>query len=929
MLIDAPAAALTHTQFGHLPRSEVFARRYYGRNLDLVQIENAILMAQIGIMSPITDLFRETLRNDPAVSGMVFKRLANLSSCDWDIQAANVGVDNQKAKQIADACRIACLRFRNFRQFLYDMGWGAVDGRAASEIDWSVADGAIRYWPTSHTWIHPGRLSFGPQRELRVVERHRQTSLYYQVGLALNEQPAGKIVQWMPRNFGDYPEREGLAPRILYWMFFKRFSWRDRMTLIELFGLPWRIVETDVGPDVPLPSPEALDDAEAAAENLGAETTAAFEPGMHLKVFPPHPESGTLHSMTAEEVNDEIAKLILMQPKTMTGDTNRAAGVISDKQQEAPLQRDGTGLQECITEQLLRPFVELNYGAENLIYTPTFHLRTDPPRDRKADLERANQMLGMGVPLVEAELYEVSGYRRPKHGEPIVRQALNAGQPNAFGVTKGPVAQEDPEGIGAGVHDAVANLLDAFDEDLLNEPDSGEADALSATRILVEAETLRMIASQEGAPASVIAAIHGAPWTLEQVRQLPGLGSDAYRRIASNAIARFRIPRQLSPAQPGNDVPIDAALTLPFAGYDDFAACVADQKSKGHSDESAHKICGALQAKVEGAHSALTRSDGLELDGAGLGKLLQPSSANGSPEPLIDRGVKEAARVTKAWAQKLAASVEGQARATHAYSALTKAAADLDVEQYARALERRWVHAAMLGALDAYVEMIGDRPIKPAAFARVELAGYVGAAVEHFATKPFAEAIRAFAQKKVVTRRAFDRLAADAKRKAFTIAGQQRMRALEVAHDELTKAIAEGADLGTFHRRLTERFENAGWTPINPSHVETVFRTNVMTAYGDGRYEQMTQPAVLAARPYWQIVGPNDSRTRPNHRAAHGKVLSATDPFFAKGGRPPYGYNCRCRLVSRSQDELDRLGLNLSTGADLSGLPDPDFDTGR
>lgn len=38
---------------------------------------------------------------------------------------------------------------------------------------------------------------------------------------------------------------------------------------------------------------------------------------------------------------------------------------------------------------------------------------------------------------------------------------------------------------------------------------------------------------------------------------------------------------------------------MPFAGYENFAACVADQKRKGKSDESAHKICGALQAKVE------------------------------------------------------------------------------------------------------------------------------------------------------------------------------------------------------------------------------------------------------------------------------------------------------------------------------------------
>lgn len=38
---------------------------------------------------------------------------------------------------------------------------------------------------------------------------------------------------------------------------------------------------------------------------------------------------------------------------------------------------------------------------------------------------------------------------------------------------------------------------------------------------------------------------------------------------------------------------------MPFANYPDFGACVLDQKGKGHDEESAKRICGALQAKTE------------------------------------------------------------------------------------------------------------------------------------------------------------------------------------------------------------------------------------------------------------------------------------------------------------------------------------------
>ena len=47
---------------------------------------------------------------------------------------------------------------------------------------------------------------------------------------------------------------------------------------------------------------------------------------------------------------------------------------------------------------------------------------------------------------------------------------------------------------------------------------------------------------------------------------------------------------------------------MPFAGFKDFAACVAAQKKKGKSDESAKKICGALQKKAEGETKEKTQA---------------------------------------------------------------------------------------------------------------------------------------------------------------------------------------------------------------------------------------------------------------------------------------------------------------------------------
>lgn len=43
----------------------------------------------------------------------------------------------------------------------------------------------------------------------------------------------------------------------------------------------------------------------------------------------------------------------------------------------------------------------------------------------------------------------------------------------------------------------------------------------------------------------------------------------------------------------------EEAVSKPFAGFENFEACVLHQTGKGHSAESAHKICGALQRDTE------------------------------------------------------------------------------------------------------------------------------------------------------------------------------------------------------------------------------------------------------------------------------------------------------------------------------------------
>lgn len=50
--------------------------------------------------------------------------------------------------------------------------------------------------------------------------------------------------------------------------------------------------------------------------------------------------------------------------------------------------------------------------------------------------------------------------------------------------------------------------------------------------------------------------------------------------------------------------------------------------------------------------------------------------------------------------------------------------------------------------------------------------------------------------------------------------------------------------------------------------------------------------------PYWERLAVMDDRTRPVHRALHGVIKPADDPFWDEH-YPPDGFNCRCTVIAR------------------------------
>jgi SPP1 gp7 family putative phage head morphogenesis protein len=147
--------------------------------------------------------------------------------------------------------------------------------------------------------------------------------------------------------------------------------------------------------------------------------------------------------------------------------------------------------------------------------------------------------------------------------------------------------------------------------------------------------------------------------------------------------------------------------------------------------------------------------------------------------------------------------------------------------------------------------------------------------------QPFQEAVDAFLAKGIMTRAEFDQLSAAEKVKAFTAAKVYAADELQRVYDAVLEGIKKGTTYADF-ARATEDLLASPW------HRETVFRTNVLSAYGAGHWEQANQYRAL--RPYARYSAVMDGRTRPDHAALHGLVYPLDSPFWEKYW-PPWDYN--------------------------------------
>jgi SPP1 gp7 family putative phage head morphogenesis protein len=175
-----------------------------------------------------------------------------------------------------------------------------------------------------------------------------------------------------------------------------------------------------------------------------------------------------------------------------------------------------------------------------------------------------------------------------------------------------------------------------------------------------------------------------------------------------------------------------------------------------------------------------------------------------------------------------------------------------------------------------------------------------------------------------------------AEEQAFTVAKAMRMDVLQDIKEMVQKALDDGIAFQDFRKNLEPKLQAKGWwgrkvvegpggSEIvqlgSPHRLETIYRTNLQSAFMAGRREE--QEANAEERPFLQYIALADARTRPEHLAMNGKIYPINDPIWKKW-TPPNGYNCRCRTRALTPEQAEKRG-GVSPAPKVE--PDPGFRT--
>lgn len=387
---------------------------YPADGLNPVILAEILREADVGNALRYLELAETIEERDAHYIGVLGTRRRSVSQIEVTVDAAS---DDPTDEAIAQDLR-AWIKRDELTEELFDILDCIGKGYSVTEIIWDHSEGQ---------W-QPGRLEYRDPRWFRFSRVDLKTPML--IGEGGEEIPLApfKFVFAQIRAKSGLALRSGLA-RIAAWgWMFKAYTQRDWAIFTQTYGQPIRLGKFGAG---------ASEDDKAklfrAVANIAGDCAAIIPESMQIEFV----ESGNvgaahqLYKERADWLDQQISKAVLGQTAT----TDAVVGGLGSGKEHRAVQKDiqtadARALAAILNRDLVRPFVQLNYGPQKAY--PRLRIEETEQEDLAAFSGAVVPLIDRGFRVGQAAVRAKFSLPEPKADEPILAPASQNSHPAAM-----------------------------------------------------------------------------------------------------------------------------------------------------------------------------------------------------------------------------------------------------------------------------------------------------------------------------------------------------------------------------------------------------------------------------------------------------------------------------------------------------------------
>lgn len=353
-------------------------------------------------------LAEEMEERDLHYSSVLSTRKRAVAGIDPTVEAAS---DDARDVEIADAVR-GLVRAPEFPGLVTDLLDALGKGYSACEIIWDRTDS--RWTPREYLWRDPRFFVFdrASMQRLQLLDEGAT--------FEGRELPPFKFLVHIPKLKSGIPIRSGLARLAAATYMCKNFSVNDWMAFAEVFGMPLR-----VGRYGPNATDRDIQTLIRAVANLGTDAACVLPDSMRIEFQEAAKAAGgpDLFSRLAEWLDRQVSKGVLGQTMTADDGSSQAQANVHDDVRLDIRKDDARQVAATIDRDLIKPFVDLNWGPPKNGY-PRVRLQVPEPEDITALADALARLVPLGGLGIEASVVrDRLGFPDPAEGAVLLGQS--------------------------------------------------------------------------------------------------------------------------------------------------------------------------------------------------------------------------------------------------------------------------------------------------------------------------------------------------------------------------------------------------------------------------------------------------------------------------------------------------------------------------